>query len=639
MRHIHYLPILSLVFTAAAASAMPVKLDDLFQDHMVLPRHQALITGTAGPGEAITATFNTAVATAQADAHGRFRLTLPDVAAGQTGTLSVTSPSGRQDVSDAITGDVFLCSGQSNMQVPVTRSLNYDNVIANSANDTIRNVNIAARTGLAPGDYFQAPVSWKKAGPATTADFSATCYYFVAALQERVHVPIGMVHSSLGGSNITAWLDDASLARFPKYSEDLALLKIAANDPHAAGAAMGKRFETWWASTGDKTTPWLATDFAKWPKVPDLTLNWERWNVPDLAAYDGDVWFATHVSLTAAQAKQAAELNLGHVDDIDYTWVNGKPQGYSAGNDHPHGYVLPAGTLKAGDNVIAVNVIDLWSMGGLYGDTPPTLKIAGETVPLTDWRYHLVSAAQKYPPRAPWDATGGLSILHNAMIAPMGPFSFAGAIWYQGETNVGDPDYQALLTALMGQWRGQFGPALPIAVVQLANYGLRPSQPVESNWARLREAQRLAVLADPHATLATAIDIGEWSDIHPANKNELGKRLARAMAVKAYGMTGLSESGPQIAAITRDGDALVLRFTGLEGSFVAYSSRHPIGFELCGADGCQFAEADIKGREIVLHDAAMATKVRFCWADAPTCNLYDGENGLPALPFEMSVRP
>ncbi len=632
------LPLLALGATAATAGTL--QLNDIFQDHMVLPRHQATISGQAGANETVTATFNAAKATGKADAAGRFSLRLPEIPAGQTGTLSVVSGSGRTDVSDIITGDVFLCSGQSNMQIPVTRSLNYDVVIANSASDTIRGATIGVRTGLSPQDHFSAPVNWVRAGPGTTGGFSATCYYFATALQDRVHVPIGMVHSSLGGSNITTWLDNASLATFPKYSDDVALLKVAAADPKAAGTAMGKRFEAWWQGSGGKPdTPWrLGTgDIAAWPKVPNMTLNWERWGVPELAAYDGDVWYATHVTLTAQQAGQAAELALGKVDDIDYSWVNGTTLGYTAGNDHPHSYGLAPGILHAGDNVILVNVIDLWSTGGMFGDVAPSLKIGGDTVPLTDWRYHLVAPAQKYPPRAPWDATGGVSILHNAMIAPLGDFAFTGAVWYQGETNVGDNAYKAELTTLMTQWRGQFGAALPVAVVQLANNGTRLAHPADSAWAALREAQRLAVLDDPHAALATAVDIGEPSDVHPANKQALGQRLARAMAVKAYGATGISASGPQVAGIRRDGDAVVVSFTGLEGDFIAYGATRPIGFELCGATGCAYVDADIKGREIVLHNAAAATKVRFCWADAPTCTLYDGTSLLPALPFEQKI--
>ncbi len=223
------------------------------------------------------------------------------------------------------------------------------------------------------------------------------------------------------------------------------------------------------------------------------------------------------------------------------------------------------------------------------------------------------------------------------MIDPMTGFAFAGVVWYQGESNVGNP-YQGLLRALFADWRNQFGPSLTFAVVQLANNGPRPTQPVESAWARLREDQRLAVLADGNATLATAIDIGEPTDIHPANKQVLGERLARAMAIRLYGFTG-SESGPMISTIKRDADKLVLTFTGIAGDLVAYSSANPIGFELCRDKLCSFTEATIAGPQVIIPNAAGATRVRFCWADSPTCTLYDGKTGLPAIPFEQSVAP
>lgn len=627
---------------AQAAAATPVTLGDLFQDHMVLPRHHAAVFGQAGANETVTVAFGALTQTTTAGADGAFRLTLPDLDPGLKGTLSVSTPSGRRDIADVITGDVFLCSGQSNMQLSVTRTLNEDNVIANSTSDTLRNATVFDHSSLAPLVHLATPVTWEKAGPETTGAWSATCYYFAQALQDRLHVPIGTVHASWGGSNITVWLSEDGIRPFTQYAGQVRLLKSAVADPDGAGVMLGHGFEAWWQKAGGQGRPWAATpsELAAWPRVPDMTLNWERWGVPELAAYDGNAWYATHVVLTAAQAAEGAVLGLGKVDDIDTTWVNGQAIGSTAGNMAPHSYRLPRGALEAGDNTIIVNVIDLWTNGGIYGDQPPRLALAGgETVALKDWVYRTVPDALRYPPRAPWDATGGVTVLYNGMIAPLGPFAFTAALWYQGETNVGDSAYRSELAAMMADWRRQFGPDLPFAIVQLANNGLRPTRPAESGWANLREAERLAVIADGKATLATAVDIGEPSDVHPANKIELGRRLARAVAVKVYGQTGLSESGPQIAAIHRAGSDVTLDFSGLEGDFVALDAKRPIGFELCGADGvCAYADADIAGRSVVLHDpVATAVKVRFCWADAPVCTLYDGADGLPAIPFEQAV--
>ncbi len=647
MSPVHRLSLLGLTATSLALSsvalAAPPMLGDLFQDHMVLPRHQATVFGQAAAGEQVKITFATAATTAIADKTGHFQAVLPDIAAGDNGDLTVTAASGTQALHDVIAGDVFLCSGQSNMQLPVTRSLNEDVVIDNSTNDNLRMVTVATSGQASPQAHLASPAVWEKASPQTTGHWSATCYYFAVALQDRLHIPIGLVNASVGGSGIAAWTSYQGLKDFADYKDSLPLVPMSVSDPAAAGALLGHRFEAWWRKGGGAVdpAPWQATaaEMKTWTPVPDISKKWETWGVADLANYDGPVWYAAHVTLTADQAKQAKMLDLGLIDDIDYAWVNGQPVGYIQGNTSPHSHALTPGLFKAGDNVVVLNVIDLWSLGGMNGDGPRAVTLAsGEQVPLTGWVYREVPQNLKYPPRAPWDLLAGLTILDNGMIAPLGPFRFKTALWYQGESDVGNNNYQALLGNLMSDWRRQFGPDLPFAVVQLANNGERPTSPGWSGWARLREAERLAVLADDNATLATAVDIGEPSDVHPANKIELGRRLARAVAVKAYGVTGLSESGPQVASVTRVGDTVVVAFNGTEGDLIAYGAVRPIGFELCKGDDCRYAEGDLAGTTVVLQDAGDATSVRFCWADAPVCTLYDGTSRLPALPFEQAIK-
>jgi sialate O-acetylesterase len=222
------------------------------------------------------------------------------------------------------------------------------------------------------------------------------------------------------------------------------------------------------------------------------------------------------------------------------------------------------------------------------------------------------------------------------MIAPLGRFSFRGALWYQGESNVGSP-YRDLLARLFADWRSQFGQDMLFGVVQLANYGKRVAQPAESATARLREDQRLAVLNDPNAVLVTAVDAGEPDDIHPANKKLIGERLARAVGVRLYGQLG-SAAGPMIRSARADGKRIVLGFDGVEGGLLAYGASRPIGFETCGPSGCQWADAQIEGSEVMLPDGPGVRTVRYCWADAPTCTLYESKSGLPAFPFEQQVQ-
>ncbi|MCE4555928.1 sialate O-acetylesterase [Roseateles cellulosilyticus] len=640
MRTLKQLSLAALLAAAhAGAGAAPLELDGLFQDHMVLPRHEARVSGRAAAGERITVSAFGQTRTAMADAAGRFSVALPELAAGRAGALNVTAASGAQvTVNDVLTGDVHLCSGQSNMQVPVTRALNSDVVIGNSANPQLRMATVAVSPSPTPLSRFASPLKWEAASPQTVAGWSATCYFFGAALQQRTGVPIGLVHASLGGSALSAWLSPG--ASLPDYAKQQELLKLHARDAGLANVAFARDFEQWWRSTGGSGAPWASTAGAlqAWRPVPDVSQPWEKWGVPELAAYDGAVWYAAAVELTPTQAAQAARLELGLIDDIDLTWLNGQPVGFTSGGGTQRRYAVPAGALKAGLNTVVVNVVDLWSYGGFYGDGPRELVLAdGTKLPLVGWRWQPVPAAQKSPPRAPWDAMAGISVLHNGMLAPMGLFRFESAVWYQGESNVGQP-YQRWLSRLFTDWRAQFGDGLLFAVVQLANYGARNAQPVESGWALLREEQRRAVAADRHAVLATAVDLGEPTDIHPANKEVLGRRLARAVAIALYGEKG-SASGPAPRAAVREGERVIVSFDGLEGDWLVYGGPRPIGFELCGSQGCRWAEAEVSGRDVVLRGLPGATKVRYCWSDAPTCTLYDGGSQLPALPFEQVISP
>ena len=253
---------------------------------------------------------------------------------------------------------------------------------------------------------------------------------------------------------------------------------------------------------------------------------------PISATHDGMVWFRRSFSLTPAQAAGPATLSLGGIDEVDETWVNGRVIRNTFGWGSPRTYQLPAGTLRAGDNVVVVNVLSTWDAGGLMG---PADAIAltlhdGMRVPLGDkWRYRTVPLGMGRPPRAPWETIAGLTTLYNGMIAPIGPYGLRGVAWYQGETNADAPaGYEPLLGGLMASWRSQFGADLPFLVVQLPNFGAVPTKPTEANWSEIREAERRAVAADRHAGLAVTIDIGEPDNLHPGNKRDVGRRLARA---------------------------------------------------------------------------------------------------------------
>jgi sialate O-acetylesterase len=632
-----------------AGAATPPALDSMFQDHAVLQRDKPIpIWGTAHPGDQITVSINASTVRTRAEASGHWRVSLPAMPAGGPYSLSVRTPSGAgQSISDLLVGDVWLCSGQSNMELPVTRSLSAAREISASANDSIRVLTVAHASSAVPLEEFSAPVSWHAAGPATIGDFSAVCYYFARELQKSVPVPMGLIHSSFGGSRIEPWLSEAGLRAAGGYDERLDLLRLYAHDPDAGNLGFAEMWKTWWRARAPAgSAPWKAVvdDPRDWHEAPERMRDWKTWGIPEFANHDGMAWFRRSIVLSAEQAAQAASLSLGAIDEVDETWVNERAIANSFGWGTERTYSVPAGVLHAGENSIVVNVLSTWDAAGMYG--PPdhmALRFAdGSSVALGgQWRYQFVPESMGYPPRAPWESIGGLSTLHNAMIAPIEPYGLRGVLWYQGESNADAPGpYQALLSALMIDWRKKFGAELPFLIVELPNFGAPPLAPAASGWASLREAQRRAVAGDAHAALVVAIDVGDRRELHPPNKQEVGRRLARAARRLVYGAP-MSASGPVPLTARRDNAHIAVSFNEVDGALIAYSATRPTGFELCGDDqvSCRFVDSSIQGNRVLLDpaDMPMPTRVRFCWGDAPICNLYD-RSGLPAGPFEIPIQ-
>ncbi len=564
--------------------------------------------------------------------------------AGGPFALTATRTGAAQTASDVLVGDVFLCSGQSNMELPVSRSTNGAAAARGSANDRLRLMTIAHASSAAPLAQFQTPVSWRPATSESVQDFSAACYYFARDLQPRINVPIGLIHASWGGANIESFISADSIGTVPGFGDRVELLNLYARDPAAANARLGQDWERWWRAHA-AGTPWDPQDAAaNWPPAPEPMRNWKTWGVPELANHNGMVWFRRTVRLTPEQAAQTSRLSLGAIDEVDETWVNGRPIANTFGWAVERTYDLPAGALHAGDNVIVVNVLSTWDSGGMFGPAEHVgLTFAdGARVSLAgEWRYQFVSPSVGAPPRGPWHSIGGLSGLYNAMIAPIGPYGVRGVLWYQGEANTEAPDqYQTLLTTLMADWRKRFDPRTPFLIVQLPNFGAAPSAPMVSGWASVREAQRRAVLADANAGLAVSIDIGQNDELHPPNKLEIGRRLARAARHVIYGEP-ITPSGPRAVEAHRAGGAVVVTFADVEQALIAISGAGPNGFEVCGADqtSCRFVTARIEGGAVRLDLPAdlAAQRVRYCWGDGPICTLYD-RSALPAGPFELTIQ-
>jgi sialate O-acetylesterase len=628
------------------AVAQP-QLSEIFTDHAVLQRDRAIeIWGTARPLEQLTVSVADQSAATTANANGSWRVQLPPMKAGGPYQLSVKNKAGeKQQRDDVLIGDVFLCSGQSNMEMKVKASMNAEAEIRRANSTQIRLYNVERASASEPQTIFKTPGTWKVANSSNVGEFSAVCFYFALELQPHVDVPVGLINAAWGGSAIEAWIGADALVASGR-AEEIALLKTYAQDEKSAQTKFGKAWQAWWVrSFAGAGQPWLDKSEAGWSPVPLPMRDWKKWGDADLAQFNGMVWYRKSFDLTPEQATQGATLHLGAIDEIDMTWVNGKPLAHSFGWGANRDYALPARMLRPGRNEVVTNIYSGWDMGGMFGPAEAIrLEMKdGGSLPLADgWRFKKAPPGAGDPPRAPWLAIGGLTNIGNAMIAPLAPYGLRGVLWYQGESNSGDAkSYRSLLTALMGDWRAKFQyPDLPFMVVQLPNFGQPVIAPINSGWSDLREAQRLAVLDDEAAGLAVTIDAGENDDIHPPNKQIVGQRLARLARHLVY-KHEVTPNGPVITSATRSDHGIVVSFGGVDGRLIARSGTSPIAFETCGQDqsSCRFAEATIEGNNVTLRatDLTAVQRVRYCWGDAPVCNLYDAA-GLPAGPFEVAVQ-
>ncbi|MBO9560104.1 MAG: sialate O-acetylesterase [Caulobacter sp.] len=638
----------TLTAFSAAVRAAPI-LAPVFTDHAVLQRGQPIrVWGAAGPGEAVELSLGEAKTSAVADAQGRWSATFPAREPGAALTLTAQTSGERQTLSDLLVGDVWLCSGQSNMEYPLRRSLNGEAEAANSADPNIRLLQTGRASLPEPTTALPKDAAWRPATPETANNFSAACFFMGREIKKTTGVPVGLIDATWGGSVIQDWISREGLHALGSYEEGLAILADYAKSPETGMARWNAQFDRWAAKAEPQTAVWSRPDFddRDWKTMPAGGF----WEVnPGLETFDGTIWLRATIVLTAKQAKQGAVLALGPIDDLDITFVNGRRVGSTQGWDKPRAYKIAPGVLKAGPNVVAVRAVDTGGGGGAWGPAAEKgLKFEdGSFAPLgASWRYKVSStvAQSGAPPTPPWVGASGLSTLHNGMIAPLIPYGLKGFAWYQGEANAGEPqNYQRLLAALVGDWRKSFkaeggGADLPFLVVQLADFGPRQTTPAESGWAGVRDAQRRVAAADPKVGLATAVDIGDIYDIHPANKQQVGHRLALQARKLAYGETTLVAAGPAPLTATRDGSTIVVR---MDQPAVVQADGRPAGFELCDAAGaCRFVDAALTGDQVrlAIPTGFAPAKVRFAWADSPILNLY-GRTGLPATPFELAIAP
>jgi sialate O-acetylesterase len=470
-------------------------------------------------------------------------------------------------------------------------------------------------------------------------DFSAACYFLVRRLRSSEKVPVGAIDDSWGGTPIRAWMDEGAV-RSSGGAQAAGIVDLYRSNPDAAVRQFGVEWGKWWRSrSGDKAgeEPWNASSRLDWKPVPSLAY-WDNWG-PQWKAWIGSVWARKQVTLTSTEAAQAATLSLSAIDDLDQTFVNGVAVGGMNDPANPRSYPIGKGVLRPGTNEILLFVRNVWGQGGFAGPADRfALTFAdGHSKPLvTGWEYSKIADSVGQPPVAPWAGPSGVSTIYNAMVAPLGSVGLKGVAWYQGETDVGERGYDDRLLSLMANWRAQFGNSrLPFLVVGLAGWGKPVSHPMESGWAALINEQRLAVERDGKAALASAIDLGEPGDIHPANKQEVGRRLALAAHWLVYRDGGTV--GPLPIGAVRSGNAIDVSFTKPLQSLSGSTAN---AFELCGTSqqSCRYAEARVEGSVVVIEaDGRPVSHVRYAWADYPVVNLYDLDL-LPAPVFDIPVQ-
>ncbi|WP_144280968.1 sialate O-acetylesterase [Chryseobacterium echinoideorum] len=609
-----------------------ITLPTLVSDGMVLQRNQKLnIWGKADAGEKVEVKFLNKNYKTTADPTGNWKIKLPEQKAGGPYTMTINEIT----LKDILIGDVWLASGQSNMELPMRRLTPlYADEIKNANNQNIRFFTVPQKYNFKSPQTELDGGKWEATNPQTILNFSGVAYFFAKELSQKNKVAVGIIHASLGGSPIQAWMDENSLKKYPEYLDEA---KKWQNDKlikstESTEQAMSKA----WYTELDQSDIGLNQH---WENFDLNDSDWKTMNIPGSwedkeGSFEGSVWFRKEINLTKNQAGKAAFLNLGRIKDADVTYINGTKVGNVTYEYPPRWYDIPAGILKEGKNVIAVRISNGSGKGQFIADKPYYFEIDGNKIDLkSEWKYKIGAKMEKMAPGQTfirWKPTG----LYNAMINPLINYSIKGAIWYQGESNTGKPkEYGDLLTTMITDWRNKWNQKdLPFFTVQLANFMEPKAQPVESNWAELRDQQRQVSLKVPNTGLAVIIDIGEWNDIHPLNKKTVGDRLA-LQALKAAGKKNIIADGPVYQSMKIEGNKIILSFKNGTDDFASVSELK--GFAIKGKDGkYEWAKAKMEGNKIIVWNDTISNpiSVRYDWADNPDGNLKN-KTGLPASPF------
>jgi sialate O-acetylesterase len=620
-----------------------IHLPKLISDNMILQRDKPVkIWGWASPGEKIELKFNKKSFKTTAGKDGIWQFKLPAQSAG-TGFEMMLRGKNEVIIKNIAFGDVWLCIGQSNMVLNMERvKEKYTADIAAANYPDIRNFFVPTQTELSgpKDDYSQG--AWKSANPTDVLGFGAVTYFFARDIYEKYKVPIGIINSSVGGTPIEAWISENGFANFGTIRETI-----------------NRNKDTNYVNSFNKNIPGIPDNqindsglLEHWESTDYQPKGWRNINIPGywedqgLKNLNGIVWYRKEIEIPGIMAGQPAKLYMGRIVDADEMYVNGIKIGNITYQYPPRRYEIPANVLKAGKNTFVIRVTNTAEKGGFVPDKPYFLTAGGEEVDLKGtWQYKI---GEVFQPSEFQNFNSELvrqnqpTALYNAMIAPVLNQQIKGFLWYQGETNAGKPeDYDAYLPALITDWRNKWNnDSLPFLYVQLANFQDIDFTPTESNWARLREAQ-LKALSVQNTAMTVTIDLGEWNDIHPLNKKDVGKRLALSARNLAYGEKELEYSGPILKQTVIENDKIILQFSKTADGIISNDSEELRWFSIAGYDKkFVWAKTRITGKdkiEVWNETIKHPQYVRYAWQDNPEDVNFYNSAGLPASPFRTDI--
>ena len=618
----------------SGSSDAPLTVNRLFSDGVILQRDVAVpIWGTAGSPSSVSVALNDDVQSASGS-YNSWQAALEPQSAGGPHTITVSTAQDTIIISDVWFGDVWIASGQSNMAWTVRISADAENEIASANDPLLREFKVPLSWSFTP-ETTLAGGQWYAANPDHVANFSAVAYSFARDLRATQNIPIGIVNTSWGGSRIEAWMTAEELADLdPDVEQAIAMRKQQSDSLREHYLTSFNATQEYDAGMPDTVALWAdpELDISAWRDIP-VPGNWESAGVTNL---NGFVWYRTTLELSEEDANENATLHLGTIDDRDMTWMNGHLIGQTNGVRQVRTYEIPASTLNPGLNTLTVRVHDTGGWGGMVTDEGGLeLRTQSTSIPLAGtWQFHI--GQFEIDPGGPPNQQP--TLLYNKMLNPILPYPVTGFIWYQGESNGGNPEdaaqYAAQFQSMIATWRTLFAnDDAPFLYVSLASFRAAPEEPAESNWAILRESQA-AALELPKVGEAITLDIGEADDIHPRNKQDVGRRLALAARYHKYG-EDLVYAGPVYRDHAVDGQRIVVTFDHV-GSGLTVRGETLGGFAIAAADGAfVWADARLEDNTVIVSHPSVPepVDVRYAWADNPArANLFN-EEGLPAAPF------